>query len=58
MLHYEALEQLCRDRMQQRRRDAEADRLALQARGELQPRRSARAAGVGLLLRARALAPR
>jgi hypothetical protein len=55
MLHYEALQQLCHDRQHQLRRNAEAERLALQARGRRQrrARRLALNATVGLLLRAR-----
>jgi hypothetical protein len=39
MLHHEALRQLTHDRQQERRREAEAQRLALQARGRRQRRR-------------------
>jgi hypothetical protein len=37
-MHYEALQQLCHDRQQQLRRNADAERLALQARGRRQRR--------------------
>lgn len=55
MLHYDAHRQLCHDRLQRRRDEAAAERLALQARGSRQRRRRqlARAAGLDLLLRAR-----
>ena len=55
MLHFEALQQLTRDRVQQRQAEAQAERLALQARGQRQHRRKrlAQAAGLDLLLRAR-----
>ena len=39
MLHHEALRQLTLDRQQLRRREAEAERLARQARGQRQRRR-------------------
>jgi hypothetical protein len=52
MLHYEAIEQVCRDRMQQRRGEAESERLVLQSRGKRQGRRSPRTARLTLLLRA------
>lgn len=58
MLHYEALQQLCHDRTQQRLREADAERLALQARGQRQRRRLALATGLDLLLRARREAAR
>ena len=60
MLQYDALEQLCRDRTEQRRREAETERLALQARAERQRqgRRPAGTAGLARLLRARGLAAR
>jgi hypothetical protein len=56
MLHHEALLQLTHDRQQERRREAEAERLALQARG-LQQRRKRRLtldAALGLLRHRRA----
>ena len=55
MLHFEALQQLTRDRIQQREAEAQAERLALQARGQRQRRRRrlALAAGRDVLLRAR-----
>ncbi len=55
MLHYEALRQLCHDRGQQLRHEAEAERLALQARGRRQRRgrRLALHAALELLLRGR-----
>lgn len=53
MLQYDALEQLCRDRVDQRRREADSERLALEARRERQQgRRSGRTARLTLLLRA------
>jgi len=39
MLHHEALRQLTRDLQEQRRREGEAERLALQARGQRQHRK-------------------
>jgi hypothetical protein len=39
MLHHEALRQLTHDRQQLRQREAEAERLARQARGQRQRRR-------------------
>jgi hypothetical protein len=55
MLHYEALQQLCHDRQRQLRRAAEAERLAVQARGRRQrrSRRLALNATFELLLRGR-----
>ena len=54
MLHYEALQQLTRDRLQQRYAEAQAERLALQAQGRRQRRRRRLALDAGLeLLRAR-----
>ena len=55
MLHFEALQQLTRDRIQQREAEAQAERLALQARGQRQRRRRplTLAAGRDVLLRAR-----
>jgi hypothetical protein len=44
MMHYEALLQLSHDRCERLQREAEAERLALQARGQRQQRRR-RAAG-------------
>lgn len=53
MLHYEALQQLTRDRVQQRQAEAQAEQLALQARGQRQRRRRrlALAARLDVLLR-------
>jgi hypothetical protein len=58
MLHLEALQQLSLDRGQQLRREAEAERLALHARGRRQRRRRRLAlhATLELLLRGRHLA--
>ena len=55
MLDYEALQQLTRDRVQQRHAEAQAERMALLARGRRQRRRRrlVLAAGLDLLLRAR-----
>ena len=55
MLHFEALQQLSHDRGQQLRHEAEAERLALQARGQRQQRRRRLAlhATFELLLRGR-----
>ena len=39
MMHHEALLQLTHDRQQERRREAEAERLALQSRGQRHERR-------------------
>ena len=39
MMHYQALLQLCHDRCERLQREAEAQRLALQARGQRQRRR-------------------
>jgi hypothetical protein len=44
MMHYEALRQLCHDRCERLQREAEAERLALQARGQRQQRRRRRLA--------------
>ena len=49
MLHYEALRQLSHDRGQRLRREAEAERLALQARSRRQRRRLALDAALELL---------
>lgn len=59
MLHHEALRQLTHDRQQERRREAEAERLALQARGPRQRsrRRLALEAALGLLRHRRGPAP-
>jgi transposase-like protein len=54
VLHYEAHRQLCHDRLQRRRDEAAAERLALQARRRhYRRRRLALAAGLGLLHGAR-----
>jgi hypothetical protein len=55
MLYYEALQQLSRDRVQQREREARAERLALAVRGRQYRRRRwfGLAAGLELLPRAR-----
>jgi hypothetical protein len=60
VLHYEALQQLTRDRVQQRQAEAQAEQLALQARGQRQRRRRrlALAARLDVLLRARPHAAR
>lgn len=49
MLHYEALRQLCHERLRERELEARAERLALQARGRRhrRARRLALAAGLG-----------
>lgn len=54
-MHFEALQQLCHDRGQQLRHEAETERLALQTRGQRQRRRRRLAlhATFGLLLRGR-----
>jgi hypothetical protein len=52
MLHYEAIEQVCRDRSQLRHREAEAERLAATRPERRRGRRSARTARLTLLLRA------
>lgn len=59
-MYFEALQQQCHDRMQQRQREAHAERLAMQARGQRQKhrRRLALAAAFDLLLRARRQAAR
>jgi hypothetical protein len=44
MMHYEALLQLTHDRCERLQREAEAERLALQARGQRQQRRRRRLA--------------
>ncbi len=44
MMHYEALRQLSHDRCERLQREAEAERLALQARGQRQKRRRRRLA--------------
>ena len=51
MLHHEALLQLTHDRQHERRREAETERLALQARGRRQRRKRQLAleAALGLL---------
>jgi hypothetical protein len=55
VLHYEAHRLACHDRLQRLRREADAHDLALQLRGQRQRRRrrSALAAGLDLLFRAR-----
>jgi hypothetical protein len=55
MLHYEALRQLTHERRLERERDAQAERLALQARGRRhrRARRRALAGGLEQLLAAR-----
>ena len=55
MLHFEALQQLTRDRVQLREAEAQAERLALQAQGQRHRRRRrlALSAGLDVLLRAR-----
>jgi hypothetical protein len=55
MLHYEALRQLTHERRLERERDAQAERLALQARGRRhrRARRRALAGGLEQLLTAR-----
>lgn len=58
MLHHEALRQLTHDRQQQRRDEAAAERLALQARGRRHRRRQRLTLEAALgLLRHRGAAP-
>ena len=59
MLHHEALRQLTHDRQHERRREAEAERLALQARGSQHRRRQRLTldAALGLLRHRRGPAP-
>ena len=49
MLHHEALLQLTHDRQQERRREAEAERLALQARGQRRRRQWLTLDALGLI---------
>ncbi len=55
MLHYDALRQLTHERRHEREREAQGERLAVQARGRHHRRAGGRApaAGLGLLLAAR-----
>lgn len=59
MLHHEALRQLTHDRLQQRRDEAAAERLALQARGRQHRRRQRLTleAALGLFRHHRGAAP-
>jgi hypothetical protein len=59
-MHYEALQHQCHERMQQRQREAQAERLVRQARGQRQQRRKRLALGAAfeVLLRARRHAAR
>jgi hypothetical protein len=59
-MHYEALQHQCHERMQRRRREAQAERLVRQARGKRQLRRRRLALGNAfeVLLRARRHAAR